>query len=280
MLAVAGRRRGQHPSSPAHRGGFRKGQAQEGCPQQVVHSARLSSRGGSGCAGLRLRGHARRQRLDFSQRLGDAIRDVRRRSAEHAPIEQHGELGRGQDGPQSRVRHHAQRDEEARQRRGEGARLLRVVVCAAPAAARPRKRVLGEGARDDGAARGEVVEEAAWPTIGRVHGAQEAPVLGEKLAHGRRLHLGEELAAVDGAEVRREPHDVDLWGRRRRTRGVTRRATGGRGVQRGALPASFPASLLLLYPPPRPTLSATTVKPDVCIRSRPVDETRLPVLSK
>ena len=61
----------------------------------------------------------------------------------------------------------------------------------------------------DGAAAREVVEQAARRAVGRVHRAEEAPRVGEQLAHRRGAQLREEGAAVDGAEVRDVPPVVE-----------------------------------------------------------------------
>ena len=50
-----------------------------------------------------------------------------------------------------------------------------------------------------------MVEQAAGGPIGGVHRAQEAPGVGQQLAHGRGAHLGEEGAPVNGPEVRYVP---------------------------------------------------------------------------
>eukprot|EP00964_Phaeocystis_antarctica_P141265 scaffold106242_cov63-Phaeocystis_antarctica.AAC.8 len=55
--------------------------------------------------------------------------------------------------------------------------------------------------RRDVARGGDVVEQAARPAVGRVHGTEEAPRVGQQLAHGGRAELHKEGSSVDGAEV-------------------------------------------------------------------------------
>ena len=55
---------------------------------------------------------------------------------------------------------------------------------------------------DDAAGRGHVVQQPAGRAVRRVHRTQEAPRLGQQLAHRRRAQLREVCAAVHRPEVR------------------------------------------------------------------------------
>ena len=59
--------------------------------------------------------------------------------------------------------------------------------------------------RDDLTASRQVAQQATRCAIGRVHGAQEAPGVGQQLAHGRRAQLREVGTPVHAPEVRYVP---------------------------------------------------------------------------
>lgn len=59
--------------------------------------------------------------------------------------------------------------------------------------------------RDDATGGGQVTKQAAGSAVGRVHGAQEAPGLRQKLPHCRRAQLREVGAPVNRPEVGQVP---------------------------------------------------------------------------
>mmetsp|Transcript_47277 Transcript_47277/g.124727 ORF Transcript_47277/g.124727 Transcript_47277/m.124727 type:complete len:201 (+) Transcript_47277:1934-2536(+) len=64
--------------------------------------------------------------------------------------------------------------------------------------------------RDEAGCLGEMVQQPARRAVRCVHWAQEAPRLGQQLAHRGGLHLCKVLPAVHGGEVRAEPGLVQL----------------------------------------------------------------------
>ena len=79
----------------------------------------------------------------------------------------------------------------------------------------------------------KVVQQTTRTAVWRVHRAQEAPCFGQELAHGRRLELGEEGAAVHAAEVRDVAVKVELLGDNRKAADLLQiQARGRRYVAR------------------------------------------------
>lgn len=55
-----------------------------------------------------------------------------------------------------------------------------------------------------------MIHESAGFSVRGVHGAQEAPGLGQELTHGRGPHFGERRPSVHAAEVRQVADEVEL----------------------------------------------------------------------
>lgn len=94
----------------------------------------------------------------------------------------------------------------------------------------PGLSVLTEGAeqgREGGGGQGRgydftvgrhVVHEAAGLSVGGVHGAQEAPGLGQQTTYGGGPHLGKGCPSVHAAEVGQVADEVELVGHHTQSR--------------------------------------------------------------
>lgn len=112
--------------------------------------------------------------------------------------------------PESRLRKRQDAAErERRQNLGAAECLARWLTEGA------EQRRQGEGVErlsHDLAAGRHVVHQPAGLSVWGVHGAQEAPGLGQELPHGRGPHFGERRPSVHAAEVRQVADEVELVG--------------------------------------------------------------------
>lgn len=62
------------------------------------------------------------------------------------------------------------------------------------------------------AADGDVIEQSAGATVWSVYGTQESPTFRQQLTHSSSFHFCEVGSSVDGSEMGKEAHVVELVG--------------------------------------------------------------------